>query len=193
MITDISKIHEQSIEYLRMQSEKNEEQIDENTTSITQLREKTDLIQADVANFHDQYNQETKDFHTRMSRITFANAATMQEHNDLLEAHDNAIGSLKMNAEKLTSEVALIKRSSTTAGANIPAIGNYKPKTARYDTEGFKAIGIVYQESERHHPHVFVEAFESETRGVAMEESYKCRLFVSLVQVKGAASWASYC
>ncbi|KAL6998667.1 hypothetical protein U1Q18_048295 [Sarracenia purpurea var. burkii] len=187
MIADSTRIHEEGIEYLKMHLLGTDEQINQNTVSIAGLEEKTEVIKVDVANFHEQYERESKDFRQRVTKSMVSTAMHLKTHDEQIATHSNIISGLVLNTEQLTGKFDQLQTNS-----NVTCAQGKRVKSVRINTESFKALGIVYDESERFHPHSFIQAFEGQLRGIAIEEAYKCNLFISLVQTKGARSWVKH-
>ncbi|KAL6994599.1 hypothetical protein U1Q18_051155 [Sarracenia purpurea var. burkii] len=144
MIADSTRIHEEGIEYLKMHLFGTDEQINQYTVSITGLEEKTEVIKADVANFHEQYERESKDFQQRVTKSMVSTAMHLQTHDEQIATHSNIISGTPVSSRSYSAPRTPNHSSNESRFSyrdryqQTPTQDYKKPENSKTKSEDFK-------------------------------------------------------
>ncbi|KAL6957719.1 hypothetical protein U1Q18_051396 [Sarracenia purpurea var. burkii] len=149
--------------------------------AVKNLKQATERNDANINQLRHQVGTEFVQFNQQVKNTVEIVANKLQEHDDDIKDNEKAIYQLIQKSKGIERDVEVLKVQPNQGGGRYTKI-----KTMPITTDNFKHMGIVFDEQEKYHPHFFVETFEANVKNDQIDEIFKCNLFRSLIEVKGA-------
>ncbi|KAL6953127.1 hypothetical protein U1Q18_048437 [Sarracenia purpurea var. burkii] len=127
----------------------------------------------------------TGDKYFRENEAKFETLSQAIVSNDqALVGNANLIQVLQKTTDSCVTRIAKLEKSGGGPGT--------QSKSLPFSVDTFRNVGIEFTESERCHPHYFLENFENYLKDQQVDEASMCSLFRGLIRTTDSKNWKEY-